>query len=94
MYPKTPKKLLHLSAGVMINLIFFLYNFLHIQTFSTVNMYFFHNCIFENKKSTNYYLAPVSGNDTWNTKEEINSTKHPFLRTFPVLLIIWQLFAR
>lgn len=44
-------------------------------------------------KNTNYYLAPYSGSHAWNTKEEINSTKHPFLKTFPVFLITWQLFA-
>lgn len=60
---------------------FFLYNFLHIQTFSTMNMYLFHNCVFENKNK-NYYLVPFSGNHTWNTKEEINSTRIPSSERF------------
>ena len=88
---KTPKGLLYLNAGIINKSDYFLCNFLHIQTFSTMNVYLFYNCIFENNTSCS--LAPFSGNHTWNTKEEINCTKHPFLRIVPVFLITWQLFA-
>lgn len=84
-----------MNAGIINKSDYFLCNFLHIKTFSTVNVYVSYSCIFENKsKNTNYSLDPFSGNHTWNTKEEINSTKLPFLRIVPVFLITWQLFAQ
>ena len=46
---KAPKGLLYLNAGIINKSDYFLCNFLHIQTFSTMNVYLFYSCIFENK---------------------------------------------